>query len=110
MEKGSLPPKKSLKDLVSLLKRHAATWAASAAAIYGSLTELVILLPLLRVVQHLISLRDLFEVFLSRGLVVGIFIGVVLQREFLVRLGDLIVRSAALHPEDAVEVVGLNIW
>src|SRR5581483_10845611 len=67
------------------------------------LAEFVVELALLRVAQHVVGNRDIFE--FALGLfVAGIDVGVILARELAVRFADIVVGCAALDAQNFVEV------
>ena len=75
----------------------------------AGLADLVVRRALLLAAQHLVRLRHFLEVLLRRPRVARIFVGVVLDRELLVRRLDLRVRRAAWHAEHLVVVVAIQL-
>mmetsp|Transcript_26587 Transcript_26587/g.70191 ORF Transcript_26587/g.70191 Transcript_26587/m.70191 type:complete len:366 (+) Transcript_26587:196-1293(+) len=105
-----VPAEERLEDLVGLLEGHASARAAAAAALETLLAKLVVVPPLVGVVQDLIRLGDDLEVLLSFLLVVGVLVWVVLQRELLVSLRDLILCGSSVDAKDLVVVFRFDVW
>src|SRR5262249_20196036 len=75
------------------------------------LADLVVLPAFGLVAGHSGGSRDLLEPLLGAG-VTRVGVGVVLARQLAVRLGDVLLRGALLHPEDLVVVLlePLPLW
>jgi hypothetical protein len=69
--------------------------------------QLVVLLPLLRIAEHLVGLVDFLELRLGR-LVAGVDVGVVLARQLPVRALDLLVGGGLGDPERLVVVLEVH--
>ena len=78
-------------------------------AVQAGLADLVVRRALLLAAQHLVRLRHFLEVLLRRPRVARVLVGVVLDRELLVRRLDLRVRRAAWHAEHLVVVVAIQL-
>jgi len=72
--------------------------------VVGIETNLIVNLALLRVAENVVGLRENLELLLGR-LVSGIYVGMVLAREFAERLADLLRRGALLYPESRVVIL-----
>ena len=97
------------EDFLENIKRiveSAASTTGSRAGSERGMAELVVGRAFFRIAQHLVGLADLLEFFLG-GLVVGIFVGMILDGQFAVGLFDLIRRGAFLDAEQFV-VIGLG--
>src|SRR5206468_4749709 len=70
-------------------------------------THLVVLLPLLRIAEDVVGLRDLLESLRRLGIAL-VRVRVVLLGELAVRLLDLVLGSAGAYAEYGVEV--LRLW
>ena len=77
--------------------------AEAAALLEGGVAEAVVLGALLGIAQHLVGLGGFLEALLG-GLVAGIAVGVVLQRDLAVGLLDLVGAGAAADAQDFVVV------
>ena len=80
-----------------------AALAGRVVGVHSRKAELVVALALFRVGQDLVGLVDLLEFFLG-GLVAGVVVRVVFQRQLTVGLLDLLVRGCLGYPQDLVIV------
>ena len=78
--------------------------AGSAALLEGGVPEAVVEIPPPGIGEHLVGLGDLLEPLLGRGSIVGVAVGMELERETAVRLLDLVVVRAAGDAENLVVV------
>jgi len=96
--------KKVTEDVLEILKHTGIkTRTRSCAAAHPSMAEAVVERALFRVGQHGIGFGDLFEFFLSLRLV-GIAVGVILQRQFAIGALDLLLASGASDSQHFVIV------
>ena len=93
------------KHAEDVVKVHASGAVASAAAhaVETLVAEAVIHLTLLGVAQYVVSLSSLLELFLSL-FVAGIAVGVIFQRNFLVRLLEVVIRDILVNAQYLVVI------
>jgi len=92
-----------LKDAADILPSHMRVVTHTNAA-KTLVTELVIALPFFRVAQYLVGLGALFELDLSFGLVVGVFVGMVFYRHPSVGALYLLTRGVFAHPQNFIVI------
>ena len=105
-EPAADPPREHLREEVLHVREHvpdpSPLEAAAHAAVEGGVAELVVEAPFLLVREDLIGLVHLLELGLG-GVVSGISIGMMLQRQLLVGPPKLVRGSFARYPQDFVE-------
>mmetsp|Transcript_8479 Transcript_8479/g.18479 ORF Transcript_8479/g.18479 Transcript_8479/m.18479 type:complete len:213 (+) Transcript_8479:524-1162(+) len=106
---GAVLTKERFEYLVSLLEGDAAVAARPSMALKPRFPELVVRLPLIRVMQSFVGFGDLLEVLLSSLLVVRVLVWVVLQGQFLVGFANLVIGRTAFHSKDSIEVLRVDI-
>src|SRR5204863_8284417 len=70
----------------------------------GGVPEAVVEAPPLRIGEHLVGLRDLLEALLGLVAVLGIAVGMILERELAVSFLDVVLGRGAGHTEDLVVI------
>merc|ERR1719421_739296 len=88
--------KEGFEDVVRLVEREPSR-AAAAAHVRALLAEAVVVRALVRIVEHIVGLGDALEGLLGLLLVVLVLVRVPLERELLVRFGNL--RGRRLFPD-----------